>query len=89
VRENSKIKCPCYIYLLNKSLLLYIYKSMIYHIVISTDEDGVFTGSVKELPGCISQGKNREELIYNIEEAVELYLESYEKHNETYLLNNE
>ncbi|HAX49769.1 MAG TPA: type II toxin-antitoxin system HicB family antitoxin [Ignavibacteria bacterium] len=62
---------------------------MIYHIVISTDEDGVFTGSVKELPGCISQGKNREELIYNIEEAVELYLESYEKHNETYLLNNE
>lgn len=62
---------------------------MIYHIVILTDEDGVYTGTVKELPGCISQGTNREELITNINEAIDLYLESYEKHNETYLLKNE
>ena len=31
--------------------------------------------SVPALPGCISEGENREEALKNIKEAIELYLE--------------
>ena len=31
--------------------------------------------SVPALPGCISEGGNREEALKNIKEAIELYLE--------------
>ncbi|WP_017293879.1 type II toxin-antitoxin system HicB family antitoxin [Geminocystis herdmanii] len=31
---------------------------------------------IPSLPGCISQGKTREEAISNIQEAMELYIES-------------
>jgi len=34
------------------------------------------------LPGCISQGKTRNEAISNILEAIEGYIESLKKHNE-------
>jgi predicted RNase H-like HicB family nuclease len=33
---------------------------------------------VPSLPGCISEGENREEAIANIREAIELYLEPVE-----------
>jgi predicted RNase H-like HicB family nuclease len=31
---------------------------------------------VPSLPGCISQGKTRQEALLNIQEAMELYIES-------------
>ncbi len=34
------------------------------------------------LPGCISQGKTREESLENIKDAARGYLESLKKHNE-------
>jgi predicted RNase H-like HicB family nuclease len=34
------------------------------------------------LPGCISQGKTRDEAIANIRDAIQGYLHSLEKHNE-------
>ncbi len=46
------------------------------------DEDGTFIATVPELPGCISQGKIREEAISNIKDAVHGYLTSLKKHNE-------
>lgn len=46
-----------------------------YTVVIEKGEDGVFVGEVVELPGCHSQGKSMDELLSNIKEAIELYLE--------------
>jgi predicted RNase H-like HicB family nuclease len=37
-------------------------------------EDGYFVAEVPSLPGCLSQGKTREEALANIEEAMELYV---------------
>lgn len=55
---------------------------MRYRILIEQDEDGVFIAECSSLPGCISQGKTRKEVIDNIQDAMEGYLESLEKHNE-------
>lgn len=45
-------------------------------ILLSSGDDGYYVAEVPSLPGCISQGKTREEAIYNIQEAMELYIES-------------
>ena len=55
---------------------------MKYKIFIEKDEDGIFTAECTSLPGCISQGKTKEEALSNIEDAVKGYLESLKKHNE-------
>lgn len=55
---------------------------MKYRVTIEQDEDGVFIAEVPSLPGCITQGASRKEAIDNIKEAIELYLESLEAHNE-------
>lgn len=55
---------------------------MKYRVLIEQDEDGVFVAEVPSLPGCISQGQTREQAIENIKEAIVLYLESLEAHNE-------
>ena len=56
--------------------------SMKYRVIIEQDEDGMFVAEVPVLPGCISQGKTREEAVKNIQEAIELYLESLKAHDE-------
>jgi len=55
---------------------------MKYRILINQDEDGVFIAECPQLPGCISQGKSRKEVVENIQDAIKGYLESLEKHNE-------
>ncbi|NJP08168.1 MAG: type II toxin-antitoxin system HicB family antitoxin [Leptolyngbyaceae cyanobacterium RU_5_1] len=45
-------------------------------------EDGYFVVEVPSLPGCISQGKTREEALTNIEEAIALYIEVLRDSNE-------
>lgn len=44
-------------------------------------EDGYWVAEVPSLPGCVSQGENRDEAVANIREAVELYLETLEQEN--------
>jgi len=44
-------------------------------VLIYPGEDGYWVAECPSLPGCISQGKTREEAINNIREAVELYVE--------------
>ena len=44
-------------------------------IILSPGEDGYWVAECPSLPGCISQGKTKEEAIANIKEAIELYLE--------------
>lgn len=55
---------------------------MKFRIVIEPDEDGVFVASCPSLPGCHSQGQTRAEARANIQEAIELYLESLREHGE-------
>ncbi len=44
-------------------------------VVVQRDEDGGYIGSIPELPGCLSQGNTREELMQHMQEAAELWLE--------------
>ena len=53
-----------------------------YRVVIDQDEDGVFIAECPTLPGCVSQGRTREEAVANIKDAIAGYLESLKKHNE-------
>ncbi|MCX6162916.1 MAG: type II toxin-antitoxin system HicB family antitoxin [Ignavibacteriae bacterium] len=55
---------------------------MKYRILIEQDEDSEFVAEVPALPGCISQGKTRNEAIENSKDAIKGYLESLKKHNE-------
>lgn len=55
---------------------------MKYRVVIEQDEDGFFVAEVPSLPGCISQGTTRVEAVKNIQEAMEVYLESLKAHGE-------
>ena len=47
-------------------------------VILQPSDEGGFTAYVPSLPGCISEGDNREEALANIREAVELYLEPVE-----------
>ena len=55
---------------------------MKYRAIIEQDEEGIYVAEVPALPGCISQGKTRDEAILNIKEAIAAYLESLEAHGE-------
>ncbi len=48
-------------------------------VVIYPGEDGYFVVECPSLPGCISQGKTREEAIHNIKEAIEGYIAALEE----------
>lgn len=55
---------------------------MRYRVLIEQDEDGVFVAECPSLPGCISQGKTRDEALSNIKDAIAGYVESLRKHDE-------
>jgi predicted RNase H-like HicB family nuclease len=55
---------------------------MKFRVTIKTDEDGMFIAECPSLPGCISEGKTRQEALANIKEATEAYIESLKQHNE-------
>ena len=55
---------------------------MKFTVTIEADEDGVFVAHCSALPGCISQGKTRDEAMSNIRDAIQGYLESLKKHGE-------
>ncbi len=55
---------------------------MKYRIIIEPDEDGIFIAECPSLPGCVSQGKTRQEAIINIHDAIVGYIESLKKHND-------
>jgi len=52
---------------------------MKFRAVIQQDEDGMFVAECPSLPGCISQGKSREETLENVRDAIKGYLESLKK----------
>ncbi len=48
---------------------------MQFTITVNRDEDGVWITECPSIPGCVSQGKTKEEAINNIQEAIQLCLE--------------
>ena len=50
--------------------------------MVEQDEDGAFVAECPSLPGCVSEGKTRQEALRNIKDAVKGYLESLKKHDE-------
>ena len=55
---------------------------MKFRVLIEQDEDGMFVAQVPSLPGCVSQGKTRDEAISNAQEAIAAYLESLKAHGD-------
>ncbi len=51
-------------------------------VTLEQDEDGFVVAECPSLPGCLSQGKTRDEALANIREAIEGYLASLRKHGE-------
>jgi predicted RNase H-like HicB family nuclease len=45
-------------------------------IILTAGEDGYVVAECPVIPGCISQGRTREEALQNIREAIELCLEN-------------
>ena len=46
--------------------------------MLEPSEDGGVTVFVPTLPGCISEGESKEEVLKNIRESIELYFEPIE-----------
>ena len=49
-------------------------KQMIFHVTIEQAEDGWIVAECPALPGCVSQGKDQEEALENIKEAITAWL---------------
>jgi predicted RNase H-like HicB family nuclease len=54
---------------------------MMRQVIIYRGEDGYWVVECPSLPGCISQGKNKEEAIANIKEAIRGYIKALEEDN--------
>ena len=48
---------------------------MRYTVILEREADGGYVASVPALPGCVSQGDTRSEVLANVREAIELYIE--------------
>ena len=48
---------------------------MKFNVTLNRDEDGVWIVECPAIPGCVSQGKTRDEALDNTEEAIALCLE--------------
>jgi len=48
-------------------------------VIIYLGEDGYWVAECPSLPGCISQGKTKEEAIANIKEAIQGYIAALEE----------
>jgi predicted RNase H-like HicB family nuclease len=53
------------------------------HVLLRPGEDGYIIVECPSLPGCISQGKTEEEALANIKEAIDLWVEDAEMHDES------
>ena len=48
---------------------------MRYTVILEQEVDGGYVATVPALPGCVSQGDTRDEVMKNIPEAADLYIE--------------
>ncbi len=54
---------------------------MKYRITMEIDENGTYIAECPALPGCVSEGKSRQEVIRNVKDAINGYIISLKKHN--------
>jgi predicted RNase H-like HicB family nuclease len=54
-----------------------------YTVIIEKEEDGGYHAFCPALPGCHTQGDDLDDALVNIEEAIELYVESLVEDGET------
>jgi len=47
---------------------------MIFHVTLERAEDGWVVAECPALPGCVSQGKDEEEALTNVKEAITAWL---------------
>lgn len=47
---------------------------MMFHVILEPDEDGWVVAECPALPGCVSQGKDEQEALDNIREAIQAWL---------------
>ena len=47
---------------------------MVFHVTLTQAEDGWFVAECPALPGCVSQGKDEQEALANIKEAISAWL---------------
>jgi antitoxin HicB len=52
-----------------------------YKIIIEPQKEGGYSAHVPKLPGCVSEGETYKETVDNIQEALELYLETMKEKN--------
>lgn len=57
-----------------------------FDVVIVEDETGGYIAFVPALPGCHTQGESLEELVKNVKEAIELYMETLTEEDKKELL---
>ena len=48
---------------------------MKFNVTIDRDEDGIWVVECPAIPGCVSQGKTKDEALINVQEAIALCLE--------------
>lgn len=47
---------------------------MMFHVILEPEEDGWVVAECPALPGCVSQGKDEQEALINIREAIQAWL---------------
>ena len=53
-----------------------------YRVIIEKDEEGILFASVPDLPGCATEDKTKAELMKNLKEAIQAYLEALKEQGE-------
>jgi antitoxin HicB len=53
-----------------------------YRVILKPEPEGGFTVTVPALPGCVTFGKDLEEAKEMVKDAIQVYLESLQKHSE-------
>lgn len=52
---------------------------MIFNVTVDRDEDGVWIVECPSIPGCVSQGRTKEEALENVKDAITLCLQVREQ----------
>ncbi|XGV99533.1 MAG: type II toxin-antitoxin system HicB family antitoxin [Leptolyngbya sp. BL-A-14] len=58
------------------------YLKLCYPITVYPEPEGGYVAVIKDLPGCITQGETPDEIIANIEEARQLWIETVYEHGD-------
>ncbi len=58
------------------------YLNLRYPLTVYSEPEGGYVAMIKDLPGCITQGETPDEIMANIEEARQLWIETVYEHGD-------